>query len=79
MAGIADEEKLRRTQSNLDVLGTHEMEGLVPDATTKALLDQFADGQLSREELSAAIDRHVQSLLEARGIETPAAPSVSAA
>ncbi|SNT30948.1 hypothetical protein SAMN05421770_10795 [Granulicella rosea] len=67
MAHISEDEKLRRRQSNEDVLGTHAMEGLFPDTTTTALLERFAEGELNREQLSAAIDLHVQQLLTARG------------
>jgi len=66
MAGISEDEKLRRRESNEDVLGTHAMEGLSPDAATRALMDRFADGELSREQLSAAIDLHVEKLLAKR-------------
>jgi hypothetical protein len=67
MPAISEQEKLRRRQSNQDVLGTHAMEGIFPDAATLALMDRFAEGELSREELSYAIDLHVQGLLAARG------------
>jgi hypothetical protein len=67
MAQISAPEKFLRHQSNQDVLGTHAMEGIAPDAATLALMDRFAEGELSREELSAAIDLHVQGLLAARG------------
>lgn len=79
MATISEEEKLQRRHSVLDVLGTHVMEGLEPDATTSLLLEQFAQGELSGEELSAAIDAHVQRLLTARGLTTPASAAVNAA
>ncbi len=67
MVPISPEESLRRHQANEDVLGTHAMEGLKPDAQTLVLLDRFAKGELDRAQLSAEIDRHVESLLIARG------------
>jgi hypothetical protein len=63
MPQISEAEKLRRRQSNEDVLGTHAMEGLFPDATTLSLLNRFAEGELTREQLSQAIDRHVAELV----------------
>jgi hypothetical protein len=65
MALISEEEKLRRRQSNESVIGTNAMEGLHLDATTLALMDRFAEGELTREQLSAAIDLHVENLLAA--------------
>lgn len=62
MAVITEEEKLRRRQSNEDAIGTLAMEGLSLDAPTLALMRQFEEGELDREELSAAVRSHVASL-----------------
>jgi hypothetical protein len=48
------------------------MEGSFPDEVTLALMDRFAEGKLSREELSDAIDRHVITLLAVMGRKPPA-------
>jgi hypothetical protein len=63
MARVSEAEKLRRRSSNQSVLGTFAMEGLSPDAATLALLRQFEEGELTMEELSAAMDRHAHALL----------------
>jgi hypothetical protein len=45
------------------------MEALPPDAETTRLLDRYANGELSREQLSAALRSHAMSLAEAlRGV-----------
>lgn len=62
MAVITEEEKLRRRQSNEDAIGTHAMEGLFLDAPTLALMRRFEEGELDREELSAAVRSHVLGL-----------------
>ena len=63
MPFISEEEKLRRRQVNESVLGTNAMEGLTLDAETLALMRRFEEGELTRQQLSAAIDRHVETLL----------------
>ena len=60
---ISETEKKRRSRINASVLGTHAMEGMYPDATTQALLRKYEAGELTREQLSAEIDRHVESLV----------------
>ena len=67
MPPISEEEKLRRHQSNESVLGTHAMEGLFPDDTTRALLDRYAEGDLTLEQVSEAMDHHAYSLVAAQG------------
>jgi len=62
MLNISEAEKQRRRRINGSVLGTNAMEGLHADPETAALLKQYEDGTLTREQLSAAIDRHVASL-----------------
>jgi hypothetical protein len=62
MPAITEEEKLRRRQSNEDAIGTLAMEGLSLDASTLALMRRFEEGELDREELSAAVRSHVASL-----------------
>jgi hypothetical protein len=69
MPAISEAEKQRRRQINASVIGSHEMEGLPPDAETIRLLDRYAKGELSREQLSAALTSHAMSLAEAlRGL-----------
>jgi hypothetical protein len=62
MALISEEEKLRRRQSNEDAIGTLAMEGLSLDAPTLALMRRFEEGEIDREELSAAVRSHVAGL-----------------
>lgn len=66
MAMISDSEKILRRQSNEDVIGTSAMEGQFLDEATLALMRRFEEGELDREQLSAAIRLHVQELLAAR-------------
>ena len=66
MAAISEEEKLRRRNANASVIGTNAMEGLTLDSETLTLMRQFEEGDLSREQLSAAIDRHVAGMLNQR-------------
>ncbi len=48
----------RRTEVR-SVLASFRMEGLEPDAETASLLQQYAAGALSVEQLGSAIERHV--------------------
>ena len=66
MPDLSEQERKRRRESNADVLGTNAMEGLLPDDETLALMRRFEEGELDREQLSAAIDKHVAKLLAAR-------------
>jgi hypothetical protein len=70
MAHLSEEEKLRRRESNQCVLGTHAMEGMFPDAATLSLMDRYAEGELTREQLSSAIDRNVEATLAGKRTET---------
>jgi hypothetical protein len=63
---ISDSAKILRRQSNEDVIGTSAMEGQFLDEATLALMRRFEEGELDREQLSAAIRLHVQELLAAR-------------
>ena len=63
MALISEEEKLRRRLSNESVLGTFAMEGLSPDEATQALLLKYAEGALSLDEFSTAMDIHAHRLM----------------
>jgi hypothetical protein len=65
---VSEAEKLRRRRINESVIGTNAMEGLTLDTETLALMDRYAEGELTREQLSAGIDRHVDKLLAAQGI-----------
>ncbi len=66
MAAISEEEKLNRRNANASVIGTNAMEGLTLDSETLTLMRRFEDGELSRQQLSAAIDLHVASMLSKR-------------
>jgi hypothetical protein len=74
MAHISEAEKLRRRHINESVIGTNAMEGLTLDAETLALMDRYAEGELTSEQVSAGIRLHVDQLLEARRT-TKAEPS----
>lgn len=65
MSAISEEEKLRRRQGSESILGSFAMEGLSPDAETLALMRRFDSGEINREQLGEAIDRHVDSMLRA--------------
>jgi hypothetical protein len=67
MAHISEAEKLRRRQVNESVIGTNAMEGLELDAETLALMRRFEEGELTRQQLSAEIDLHVEKLLAQQG------------
>jgi hypothetical protein len=47
----------RRTEVS-SVLASFRMEGLEPDAETASLLQQYAAGAMSVEQLGSAIERH---------------------
>jgi hypothetical protein len=66
MAFISEAEKNRRRQVNDSVIGTSAMEGVTLDRKTLALMRRFEDGDLTRAQLSAAIDEHVMSMLAER-------------
>lgn len=66
MAVISEAERLRRRQSNEDVIGTSAMEGQFLDQPTLALMKRFEEGELDREQLSAAIRLHARDTLAAR-------------
>lgn len=64
MATISEQEKLRRREVNASVVGTNALEGLTLDRETLGLMRRFEEGEFTRQELSAAIDRHVQVMAE---------------
>jgi hypothetical protein len=66
MAAISEQERLRRRNANANVIGTNAMEGLTLDSETLALMRRFEDGELDREQLSSAIDHHVEDMLNKR-------------
>lgn len=79
MAQISEDEKLRRRLINESVVGTNAMEGLTLDAETLALMRRYEEGDLTREQLSAAIDSHVQKLLSDYKNERSGQPRVAGA
>ncbi len=66
MAVISEEEKLSRRLAGESVIGTSAMEGITLDAPTLALMRHFQEGKIDLDQMSEGIDRHVQSLLDAR-------------
>jgi len=67
VAQISEEEKRRRREGNESVFGTHAMEGLEPDEATRAIFHRYAEGDLTMEQFSEAMDQHVHQLLAAQG------------
>ena len=55
-------EAVDRTTEVNSVLASFRMEGLEPDAETASLLQQYAAGVLSAEQLGSAIKRHAAQL-----------------
>lgn len=66
MALITEEEQLRRQEIVLSTLGTNAMEGIEPDATSRALLAQYASGELTLDQFSSAMDAHAVELVTAQ-------------
>ncbi len=62
MAFVSAEEKAGRRESVASTIGTHAMEGLVPDPETIAILTRYQEGELSLEEFSEAMDAHARTL-----------------
>ncbi len=79
MAVISEEEKLIRRLAGESVIGTSAMEGITLDGPTLALMRRFQGGEIDLDQMSAGIDRHVQSLLDARQQPNAEPPSVNAA
>ena len=64
MEMITAAERARRRRIVGSVIGTHEMEGLAPDAETRQILNGYAEGELTEEQFSAAMQSHAQEILE---------------
>jgi hypothetical protein len=77
MATISEAEKRSRRQSAESVIGTSAMEGITLDAPTLALMRRFQEGEIDLDQMSAGIDRHMQSLLDARQTRQPKAESAA--
>jgi hypothetical protein len=75
MALISEQEKQRRHAIIVNVLGTSEMQGLTPDADSAEMMRRFEEGELTLEELGAAMSRHANELLPAQSDATAAADS----
>ncbi len=58
MPTLSEAEKQERRRINASVVGTHLMEGLEPDEATSLILQRYADGELSAEQLSVALHEH---------------------
>ncbi len=66
MSAISAEEMRRRRQSMESVLGTHAMEGLLPDAPTLEIMRRYETGEYTLDEFSAAMDAHAYALVAER-------------
>jgi len=65
MANSSNEEKRRRHEIVLSTLGTNAIEGIEPDARTRAILAQYASGELTLRQFSSAMDAHAMELVAA--------------
>ena len=65
MAGISENEKLRRQRMVRSVIATHAMEGIQPDEMTLTLYRRYESGELTLEGFSAEMDAHVLELVAA--------------
>ena len=66
MPAISEKERTRRRNLNESVIGTNLMEGLTLDGETLSLMRLYEEGEMDREQLSAAIDLHVDRMIEQR-------------
>jgi len=57
--------KIDRRLAVENAVASFRMEGLEPDAKTRALLESFSRGDLSIEEFGSAVERHVEKLKSA--------------
>ena len=67
MPAISQDEKQQRRRAVRSVIGTHVMEGLEPDATTRSIMNRYAEGELTLEEFSAEMQRHAQTVMQSLG------------
>ena len=65
MPAITEEEKRRRQEIVLSGLGTSAMEGIEPDAPTRAILARYVSGELTLKQFSSAMDAHAMGLVAA--------------
>ena len=64
METITAAERARRRRIVGSAIGTHEMEGLSPDAKTRQIMSSYAEGELTTEQFSDAMQRHAAEVLE---------------
>jgi hypothetical protein len=79
MALISEQEKQRRHAIIVNILGASEMQGLTPDADSAEIMRHFEEGELTLEELGAAMSRHANELLPAQSEATDATVSSASA
>jgi len=60
---IAEEEKQKRRRIVGSVIGTNRMDGIEINPTCQSIMNQFAEGRITLEEMSTAIDIHVDTLV----------------
>ncbi len=65
MIAISEDEKLLRRRANESVFGTFAMEGLTPDEPTREIFRKYAEGLLTLDQFSEAMDCHAYSLVAA--------------
>ena len=63
MPEISEVEKEQRRLAVESTIGTHAMEGIQLDAGVRRVLNAFADGELTLEQFSAAMDHYASATL----------------
>jgi hypothetical protein len=64
MASISEQQRKERARSVSSSEGSLAMEGQYLDASTRSLNERYISGELTLEQFSLAIDRHVAQLAE---------------
>jgi hypothetical protein len=60
---ISEEEKQRRRRVVGSVIGTNRMDGIETNQICQSIMNQYAEGHIALDEMSAAIDIHVQAVI----------------
>ncbi len=64
MNSISEAERQQRRIAVESTIGTHAMEGQHPDDQTLSMMKSYAEGKLSLEEFSAAMQSHATTVLD---------------
>jgi hypothetical protein len=60
---LSDAELKQRRMAVESTIGTHAMEGLAPDETTRVLMERYAVGAITLDQFSAAMQAHGRDLI----------------